>query len=153
MKKIVIANDHAAIDMKFKIKEYVESLGYEVINVGLDEFKHCDYPDYAYAACEKITKGDASLGILICGTGLGMSIAANKVKGIRAAVCSEPFSARMARQHNDANVICFGERVIGIETAKDIVKSFLDASFLGEHHKNRVDKIMSIEKGTYKSDL
>ena len=153
MKKIVIGNDHAAIDMKFAIKEYVESFGYEVINVGIDEFKHSDYPDIAYIACNKIINKEADLGILICGTGLGMGITANKMNGIRAAICSEPFSARMSRAHNNANVICFGERVIGIETAKDIVKAFLDTEFLGEHHINRVNKIIDIEKGTYKNVL
>lgn len=150
MKKIVMANDHAAIDMKFKIKEYVESLGYEVINVGIDEFAHVDYPDFAYKACNIITSCEAELGILICGTGIGMSVAANKVKGIRACACSEPFSARMSREHNDANVICFGERVIGIETAKDIVKAFLDAKFQGAHHVARVEKIKDIEEGKYR---
>ncbi len=149
MNKIVIANDHAAIDMKFKIKEFVESLGYEVLNVGLDEFKRVDYPDYAYKACNMIIEKKADLGILICGTGIGMSITANKIKGIRAVACSETYSARMAREHNDANVLCFGERVIGIETAKEIVKAFLDASFMGAHHIARVKKIKDIEDGKY----
>lgn len=148
--KIVIGNDHAAVDMKFKIKEYIESLGHEVINVGIDKVERCDYPDYAYAACEKIVNGEADLGVLICGTGIGMSIAANKVKGIRACACSESYSARLCREHNNANVVCFGERVIGIETAKEIVKSFLNAEYQNAHHANRVQKIMDIEKGTYK---
>lgn len=149
MEKIVIANDHAAIDMKFKIKEFVESLGYEVLNVGLDEFKHVDYPDYAYKACNMIIEKKADLGILICGTGIGMSITANKIKGIRAVACSETYSARMAREHNDANVLCFGERVIGIETAKEIVKAFLNSKFLNAHHSARVKKIIDIEEGNY----
>ena len=150
LKKVVIGNDHAAVDMKFKIKEYVESLGYEVINVGIDEERHSDYPDYAYKACKKITNGEASLGILICGTGIGMSIVANKIKGIRAVACSETFSARMGREHNDANVLCFGQRVIGIETAKELVKAFLSGEFMGTHHKERIRKISDIENGTYK---
>ena len=150
IKKIVIGNDHAAVDMKYKIKEYVESLGYEVVNVGINEEKHCDYPDYAYNACEKIINGEANLGILICGTGIGMSIAANKIKGIRACACSETFSARMCREHNDANVLCFGERVIGLETAKEIVKSFLNGEYLGAHHRERIKKISEIENGTYR---
>ena len=151
--KIVIANDHAAVDMKFVIKEYIESLGHEVINVGIDKVERCDYPDYAYKACKKIVDGKAELGILICGTGIGMSITANKVKGIRACACSETYSARLCREHNNANVICFGERVIGIETAKEIVKSLLSASFQGAQHIDRVKKIMDIEEGTYKNDL
>ena len=126
--KVVLGNDHAAVDMKFKIKEFIESMGHEVINVGIDEVERCDYPDYAYAACEKIVK----------------------VKGIRACACSESYSARLSREHNNANVVCFGERVIGIETAKEIVKSFLNAEYQGAHHVNRVQKIMDIEKGTYK---
>ena len=117
--KIVIGNDHAAVDMKWAIKEYMEFLGYKVINVGINENKSCDYPDIAVMACEKIIKKEVDLGILICGTGVGMSLAANKIKGIRACVCSETYSARLCREHNNANVLCFGERVIGIETAKE----------------------------------
>lgn len=147
--KIVIGNDHAAVDMKWAIKEYMEFLGYKVINVGINENKSCDYPDIAVMACEKIIKKEVDLGILICGTGVGMSLAANKIKGIRACVCSETYSARLCREHNNANVLCFGERVIGIETAKEMVKAFLNANFEGGKHEVRVNKIMSIEEGTY----
>ena len=147
--KIVIGNDHAAVDMKFKIKEFIESMGHEVINIGTDENKSCDYPDIAFAACEKIVSGEATLGILICGTGVGMSLAANKVKGIRACACSETYSARLCREHNNANVLCFGERVIGIETAKELVTAFINGKFEGGKHLNRVNKIISIEEGTY----
>ena len=147
--KIVIGNDHAAVDMKWAIKEYMEFLGYKVINVGTNENKSCDYPDIAAVACEKIIKKEVDLGILICGTGVGMSLAANKIKGIRACVCSETYSARLCREHNNANVLCFGERVIGIETAKEMVKAFLNANFEGGKHEVRVNKIMSIEEGTY----
>ena len=147
--KIVIGNDHAAVDMKWAIKEYMEFLGYKVINVGINENKSCDYPDIAVMACEKIIKKEVDLGILICGTGVGMSLAANKIKGIRACVCSESYSARLCREHNNANVLCFGERVIGIETAKEMVKAFLNANFEGGKHEVRVNKIMSIEEGTY----
>ena len=150
MKKIVIANDHAAVSMKFQIKKYVEELGFKVINVGTDEINSCDYPDYAYKACQKIINNEAEYGILICGTGIGMSIAANKIKGIRACACSETFSARMSKEHNDANVICFGERVVGIEIAKEIVKTFLESKFLGDKHAKRVKKIIDIEEGNYK---
>ena len=147
--KVVIGNDHAAVDMKFKIVEYIESLGHQVINVGIDEIVSCDYPDIAYKACSKILSNEATLGILICGTGIGMSISANKIKGIRACACSETFSAKMCREHNNANVLCFGERVIGIETAKELVKVFLESKFTEGHHKVRVDKIIKIEEGTY----
>lgn len=145
--KIVIGNDHAAVNMKKTIVEYLQSLDYEVINVGTDTNESCDYPDFAYKACKKVIEGEAPLAILICGTGVGMSIAANKVKGIRACCCSETFSAKMCREHNDANVLCLGERVIGIETAKEIVNAFISHSFLGDKHKRRVDKIMQIEAG------
>ena len=147
--KIVIGNDHAAVDMKFKIKEFIESMGHEVVNVGTDDNKSCDYPDIAYIACDKIINHEVDLGILICGTGVGMSLAANKIKGIIACVCSETYSARLCREHNNANVLCFGERVIGIETAKEMVKAFLNANFEGGKHEVRVNKIMSIEEGTY----
>lgn len=149
LKKIVIGNDHAAIELKNKIMEYVKELGYDVVNVGIDENAPCDYPDYAYKVCKEISGGNADLGILICGTGVGMSIAANKYKGIRACCCSEPYSARLSREHNDANVICFGARVVGIEIAKEIVKAFLNGEFLGAHHVARIDKINKIESGTY----
>ena len=149
MEKIVIANDHAAVDMKFKIKEYLEARGYEIIDVGADKVEPVDYPDYAYKACNKIINKEVDFGILICGTGIGMSITANKMKGIRACACSEALSARLSREHNDANVICFGERVIGIETAKEIVNAFLNTKFIGKHHLDRVMKITAIEEGTY----
>lgn len=145
--KIVIGNDHAAPVMKAKIKEYIESLGHEVINVGTDTTDRCDYPDYAFKACKKVVDKEADLAILICGTGIGMSIAANKIKGIRACACSETFSARMSREHNDANCLCFGERVVGMETAKELVKAFLEAKFQGAHHVARVEKIKKIENG------
>lgn len=144
-KKVVVGNDHAAVEMKNKMMEFCKLLGYEVINVGIDENEKCDYPDYALKACEKIISKEADIGILICGTGVGMSIAANKIKGIRACVCSDSFSAKMSREHNDANVICFGERVVGIEIAKDIVKTFLESKFAGGHHEKRVEKILYIE--------
>ena len=145
--KIVISNDHTAVDYKFKIKEYIESLGHEVIDVGIGQVERCDYPDYAYKGCKKIVDKEADLGVLICGTGVGMCISANKVKGIRACVCSDTYTARLCREHNDANVICFGERVVGLELAKDIVKEFLNAKFQNAQHTARVQKIMEIEKG------
>ena len=148
--KIVIGNDHAAVEMKMQIKQYIETLGHEDINVGTDKIESCDYPDYAYKACEKILNKEAEIGVLICGTGIGMSIAANKIKGIRACACSDSYSARLSREHNNANVVCFGERVVGIEIAKEIVKSFIDAKYQEGHHANRVKKIMDIEEGLYK---
>ena len=144
--KIAIANDHSAVELKNIIKEHLESKGYEVLNLGTDSTESCDYPVYGEKVGRAVADGEADLGIAICGTGVGISLAANKVKGIRACVCSEPYTARLARQHNDANVLAFGARVIGIELAKMIVDEFLSAKFEGGRHQRRVDMIMDIEK-------
>lgn len=143
--KIAIGNDHAATELKFVIKEYVESLGHEVINYGTDNNESCDYPEYGRKVGEAVVKGDADLGILICGTGVGISIAANKVKGVRAAVCSDVTTAHLVREHNNANIIAFGARIVGEELAKDIVKAYLEAEFLGGRHQRRIDLIHDIE--------
>ncbi len=143
--KIAIGNDHAATEMKFVIKEYVESLGHEVINFGTDDNESCHYPEYGKAVGEAVVKGEADCGILICGTGVGISIAANKVKGVRAAVCSDVTTAHLVKEHNNANIIAFGARIVGVELAKDIVKSYLDAEFEGGRHQTRIDMIHDIE--------
>ena len=144
--KIVIGCDHAGYNIKGIVKKHIEEKGYEVIDVGTDSTASCHYPVYASALCEKILGGEAELGILICGTGIGMSMAANKHKGIRAAACSDTFSARLTRMHNDANVLCFGERVVGMGLACDLVDNFIDAEFEGGKHARRVDMITAIEK-------
>ena len=143
--KIVIGNDHAAFEMKNTIKSYLEDKGYEVMDVGCDSENRVDYPEYAEKIGDTVASGAADLGIAICGTGVGMSIAVNKVRGVRAVCCSEPYSAKLSRMHNDANVLCFGARVIGPELAKMIVDEWLNASFLGEHHTARVEMIKAIE--------
>lgn len=143
--KIVLASDHAGYRLKSELVEYVKELGHEVLDVGTYSEDSCDYPDFARAAATKIKDGQADLGILVCGTGLGMSIAANKIRGIRAVTCSDTFSAHSAREHNDANVLCLGGRVVGSGLARDIVKVFLESSFQGGRHKRRVDKIEEIE--------
>lgn len=143
--KIVIANDHAAVDLKNEVKEYIESLGHEVINIGTDSTESCHYPEFGAKAAHMVAAGSADLGVLICGTGVGISLAANKVKGIRCGVCSETTTARLIRQHNNANMIAFGARIVGPELAKDIVKAFLDAEFMGGRHQIRVDMITDIE--------
>ena len=145
-KTIVIGCDHAALDLKLKVKAHVESKGYTVIDVGTHTNDSCNYPDYAHAACEKIRGGEAVLGILICGTGIGMSMAANKHRGIRAAVCSDTFSARMTRMHNDANVLALGARVLGEGLALKIVETFLNTEFEGGRHARRVALIHEIEE-------
>lgn len=143
--KIAIGNDHAAVEMKNEIKAYLESKGHEVINFGTDTSASCNYPDYGKAVGKAVASGEAECGVLICGTGVGISMAANKVKGVRAAVCSEPVTARLTKQHNDANIIAFGARIVGIELAKEIVDAYLDAEFEGGRHQTRVDLIMAIE--------
>ena len=144
--KIVIGCDHAGYNIKNAVIKHVEEKGYEVIDVGTYSTDSCHYPVYASAACKKILNGECELGILICGTGIGMSIAANKHKGIRAACCSDVFSARLTREHNDANMLCFGERVVGIGTAIDLVDAFLDAKYLNNgNHVTRVAMLTDIE--------
>ena len=143
--KVVIGNDHAATELKFIIKEYVEGMGHEVINFGTDDNESCDYPAYGKKVGEAVVNGEADCGILICGTGVGISIAANKVKGVRAAVCSDVATAHLVKEHNNANIIAFGARIVGVELAKDIVKTYLEAEFEGGRHQRRIDMIHDIE--------
>lgn len=144
--KIGIGNDHAAVAMKNDIVEYLKEKGYEVVNYGTDTSESCNYPEYGEKVGRAVVSGEVDLGILICGTGVGISLAANKVKGVRAVVCSEPYSAKLSRQHNNTNILAFGARVVGIEMAKMIVDEWLGAEFLGGRHQKRVDMIMAIEK-------
>ena len=143
--KIVIGNDHAAVEMKNEIMEYLSGKGYEMINIGTDTHESCNYPEYGKKAGQMVAAGEADCGILICGTGVGISLAANKVKGIRAAVCSDPVTARLVKEHNNANIIAFGARIVGGETAKAIVDAYLNAEFAGGRHQTRIDMIMAIE--------
>mgnify|MGYP005789470941 FL=1 len=144
--KIVLANDHSAVDMKKEILAHLEEKGYQVIDIGTNSPESCDYPVFGERAGEMVASGEVDLGILICGTGVGISLAANKVKGVRACVCSEPYSAKLSRMHNDTNILAFGARVVGTELAKMIVDEWLAAEFEGGRHKRRVDMIMEIEK-------
>lgn len=144
--KIAIGNDHAAVELKWQIMEYVKELGHEVVNYGTDTSDSCHYPEYGEKVAKAVAEKKADYGILICGTGVGISIAANKVKGIRAAVCSDTTTARLVKEHNNANIIAFGARIVGNELAKDIVKAYLNAEFLGGRHAERVDMITEIEK-------
>ena len=148
---VVIASDHAGYELKEKVAAYLKSKGVQFADLGTDSDKSVDYPVFAEKLCNEILSGRAEKGILVCGTGIGMSIAANKFKGIRAAACSEVFSARLTRQHNDANVICFGARVIGEGTALDIVDAFLETEFEGGKHKKRVDMISEIEEKQHRA--
>ena len=144
--KIGIANDHSGIEMKQEITAFLQERGHEVVNFGTDKNESCDYPIYGEKVGRAVASGEVDRGILICGTGLGISLAANKVHGVRAVVCSEPCTARLSRQHNDANVLAFGARIVGLELAKMIVETWLAAEFEGGRHKRRVDMIMEIEK-------
>ena len=144
---IVIGCDHAGFALKGTVVAHLREAGYTVIDVGTNSPDSCHYPVYAKALCEKILNGEAERGILICGTGIGMSMAANKHRGIRAACCSDTFSARLTREHNDANVLCFGERVVGPGLALDLVDAFLGAEYLNEgNHPTRVAMLAQIEQ-------
>lgn len=146
IKKITIGADHAGYLLKEKVIAHLQERGIEVIDVGTNSPDSCHYPDFAHAVCRQVQDGTSELGILICGTGIGMSMAANKHRGIRAAVCSDTFSARLTRMHNNANVLCFGERVVGLGLALDLVDNFIDAEFEGGKHQTRVDMITAIEE-------
>jgi ribose 5-phosphate isomerase B len=145
MMKLVIGNDHAAVDMKNEIKQYLEEKGIEIVDVGTNSTDSFNYPISGYRVGKMVAEGKVDGGIAICGTGVGISLACNKVDGVRACCCSEPYSAEMSKRHNNSNVICFGARVIGIETAKQIVDAWINAKFEGGRHGNRVDMIMEIQ--------
>ena len=134
-----IGNDHAAIELKEIIKKHLESRGIEVKDFGTNSPESCNYAVYGEKVARAVASGECEKGILICGTGVGISIAANKVDGIRACCCSEPFSAKLSRQHNNTNVLCFGARVVGSELAKMIVDEWINAEFQGGRHQNRID--------------
>ncbi len=146
MKKIVIGSDHGGFELKKEVIAHLEKRGIEVTDVGTHSTESCNYPDYARALCKRIQSGEFERGILVCGTGIGISIAANKHNGIRAACCSDTFSARMTRMHNDANVLCFGGRVVGAGLACDMVDLFVDTEFEGGRHTDRVNMLADIEK-------
>ena len=144
---IYIGADSAGYPLKEEIKEYLKGKGYEVHDMGTDSTASCHYPVFAAAVCENVQKNlDGSFGILVCGTGIGLSMCANKHKGIRAALCSDTYSAKMTRVHNDANVMCMGARVIGSCLALEMVDAFLGAEYEGGRHQIRVDMMMSLEK-------
>lgn len=147
MKTIVLGADHGGYELKNVIKSHLEGKGFNVIDVGTNAPDSCDYPIFASRLCQKIQGGEAELGILVCGTGIGMSIAANKHKGIRAACCSDTFSARLTRLHNNSNVLCLGARVLGAGLAIDLVNEFINSDFEGDRHIKRLSLIEDIESG------
>jgi len=140
-RRVAVGSDHAGLRLKRELEADLRERGYVVEDVGTHDEASCDYPDFAHAVARRIAGGEADLGLLVCGTGIGMSMSANRHTGIRAVVCSDTFSARMAREHNDANVLCLGERVVGTGLARDILAAFLGASFEGGRHVRRVGKI------------
>ena len=138
--KYFIANDHAAVATKKFTKEFLESKGHTVEDLGCNG-ERVDYPDYAQTLCKKVLENEGSLGVLICGSGIGMSIAANRFPGIRAALCHDAYTANAARGHNDANVLCMGERAVGLGVVESILNAWLDGSFEGGRHSDRVAKL------------
>ncbi len=142
---IAIGCDHGGLNLKEYIKEFLDGKGVEYKDFGTYDSSSCDYPDIAKKVCESVVSAESEKGILICGTGIGMSIAANKIDGIRAAHVTDTYSARMTKEHNDANVICLGERITGCDLALEIVNAYLNAEFQGGRHENRVKKIMELE--------
>ena len=144
--KIALGSDHGGFSLKKVIISHLESKNIEVTDFGTHNEASCDYPDYALKVAEEVVAQNFELGILICGTGIGIGIAANKVPGVRAALCSDTFSAHSTREHNNANILTLGARVVGEGLALDIVDTFINAKFQGDRHKNRIDKIAEIER-------
>jgi len=143
--KIAVGSDHAGLSAKNQVVETLRLAGHDVIDVGTNTEERVDYPDYALAVAKQILTGDAEMGVLCCGTGLGMSMTANKVPAIRAAVCHNVYTAEMARRHNDANVLCLGSRVLDDPTVDTVVSTFVDTPFEGGRHEGRVEKINAVD--------
>ncbi len=151
--KIAIASDHAGFPLKEFVKKYLDELGYEYNDFGTTNEESVDYPDYALKVANAVSENKFDRGILICGTGIGMSIVANKFPNVRAALCYDTETARLSREHNDANVLTLGGRTTNLDLAKRIVHAWLTTEFVGERHLRRVDKIKEIESGRYKLNL
>lgn len=145
-KKVVLGSDHGGYELKQELACFLKENGHLVVDVGTYSAMSTDYPDIALLLCSQILTEQDAMGILICGSGIGMSISANKIHGIRAALCSEPLSAKLSREHNNANVLCLGARMIGSSMAKEIVLQFLEADFSGDRHLKRIQKITMIEE-------
>lgn len=144
--KIALGSDHAGLPLKIEIIKYLEAKGMEIKDCGTHTEQSCDYAGFALNVAEEVISKNCDLGILVCGTGIGISIAANKVPGVRAAVCGDTFSAHACREHNDANILALGQRVVGVGLALDIVDIFLNTKFEGGRHQRRIDGISEIEK-------
>lgn len=144
--KIAIGNDHAGLSLKEAVIEHLKLRGHDILDLGTNETSSCDYPEFGQKVAMAVVNGDVRCGVLICGTGVGISMAANKVRGARCAVCSESATARLAKEHNDANIIAFGSRIVGEEAAKDILDAYLNATFQGGRHQRRIDLIHRVER-------
>jgi ribose 5-phosphate isomerase B len=145
-KRIAVGADHAGYALKEELKRFLQKKGVEVVDVGTDSTESVDYPEFAGKVAQKVASGQVEQGLLCCGTGIGMSIAANKYSGVRAAAVVEPASARLAREHNDANVLCLGGRIVGIELARQILETWLGAKFQGGRHQRRLDLILKLDQ-------
>ncbi|MBC7087761.1 MAG: ribose 5-phosphate isomerase B [Tissierellales bacterium] len=144
--KIGIGSDHGGYELKEELKKYMIEKGIEVVDFGTNDLSSVDYPDYAKLVAEAVINKEVERGVVICGTGIGISIAANKIKGIRCALCSDTYSARMSMEHNNANMIALGGRVLGVDLAKEILNAYLSANFEGGRHLRRIEKISAIEQ-------
>jgi ribose 5-phosphate isomerase B len=146
MSRVAVGSDHAGYHYKQQLADHLRETGHEVVDLGTDGPQSVDYPDYARAVAEAVARGEAERGLLVCGSAVGVCMVANKVRGIRAGVCHETYSARQAVEHDDMNVLCLGERVIGIEVARQVTDTFLAARFLDEgRHRRRLDKLLAVE--------
>lgn len=144
--KVVLASDHAGYELKCILKAYLEEMGHETFDVGTHSTERCNYSEFGFMAAKKVQSGEYDRGVLICGTGVGISLSANKVKGIRCCVCSEPYSALLSRQHNNTNMLSMGARVVGQDLAKMILKNWMEGEFEGGRHQIRIDQIAEIEE-------
>lgn len=142
---IALAADHGGLELKNQMGEFLQENGYTIVDFGTNSPQSCDYPDFAAPACKAVTEGQCEFALLFCGTGVGMSIAANKIEGIRACCCSDCFSVEMTRRHNNANVLCLGGRVVGPGLAQKMIQIFLSTGFDGDYHQRRIDKITKFE--------
>jgi ribose 5-phosphate isomerase B len=149
--QIGIASDHGGFELKEVLKAFLQSIGHQPLDMGTLDENSVDYPDYGILIAEKVSKGEMEKGILICGTGIGMSILANKFRGVRAALANDLFSARFSREHTDSNILVIGGRIVGKELAKEIVRIWLEASFAGGRHQQRLKKIETLEEKNFKS--
>jgi len=145
-KRIAVGADHAGYALKEELKRFLQKRGVEVVDVGTDSTESVDYPEFAGRVAQKVASGQVEQGLLCCGTGIGMSIVANKYAGVRAASVVEPASARLAREHNDANVLCLGGRIVGVELARQILDTWLSAKFQGGRHQRRLDLILKLDR-------